>query len=40
MIDPDDRRTDGSQHPTMAALILVIGVVLLIVLLSVGSVYF
>lgn len=40
MTDPVDRDPDGPQHPTMAALVLVIGVVLLIVLLSVGSVYF
>ena len=36
---PDDEPS-RPEHPMAASLVLVIGVVLLIVLLSVGSVYF
>ena len=35
-----EQEPSGPEHPMAASLVLVIGVVLLIVLLSVGSVYF
>ena len=37
---PEPGGVDRAEHPMVASLVLVIGVVLLIVLLSVASVYF